>query len=385
MSILESILVAYTVSVIFFMIHAWWNSRGYEVIEPVEYQGAHDISVTIIVPCRNEINNIETCLESLSCQTYKNYTVIVVDGSSTDGTREFIDEFCKRHSRFSWIAEDPLPEKWIGKSFGCWLGAQQAPGEWMLFVDADTEHHPQMLSSTLAYIQKHKLDFFSFMTGQKMETFWENVILPSIFLWFGTKFPIEKVNDSRSKIARATGQFIAIKKDVYRATSGHRAIHNEVVEDFAFAQLVKSAGYRIRVAGGSKLVQTRMYRSLSEIWEGFTKNIFFAAGASIGSTLWAILYILITQILPIVSFFLALTVDRINGTIVMLSIIPLMLMIIVRIQLNTILRLRQWYTFTFPLGGLFALAVHINSALRYLTGRGMRWKGRIYGNRTGKT
>ena len=46
--------------------------------------------VSVIVPCRNEAPHIEACLESIRASTYPEDAVeiIVVDGSSDDGTPE---------------------------------------------------------------------------------------------------------------------------------------------------------------------------------------------------------------------------------------------------------------------------------------------------------
>jgi len=38
---------------------------------------------------------------------------------------------------------------------------------------------------------------------------------------------------------------------------------------------IKGSGYRIMLVNGRNWVQTRMYRSLREIWEGFSKNAFY--------------------------------------------------------------------------------------------------------------
>ena len=48
--------------------------------------------VTIVVPARNEANNIRACLDSIFKQDYPNYEVIVADDHSTDETAEIVKQ-----------------------------------------------------------------------------------------------------------------------------------------------------------------------------------------------------------------------------------------------------------------------------------------------------
>ncbi len=364
--------------VVAFMLKALWNSLGYRDVKPKPPADGSTTLVSLIIPARNEITNIKTCLDSLLNQEYPNYEVIVVDGDSNDGTRELLDEYAAQYPIFHWYKEETLPEKWVGKSFACWQGAKLSKGDWLFFIDADTVHDKYMISSVIDEIHNSNVDFFSLMTGQLMGSFWEFVILPCVFLWFGTRFPIRKVNNPRSKVARATGQFIAIRRDVYEVTGGHNGVKFHVVEDFAFSKFIKDAGYRIKIAGGRKIVKTRMYRNFSQIWEGFSKNIFFAAGTSWIGSLQAVIYIIINQIVPFFAPLLLLYAKTMTWQYVVPAFVPLALALIVRFQINFLLALPQYYIVTIPIGGLITILLHLNSAIRYLSGKGMIWKGRVY-------
>jgi len=376
---LEYFLISYVCLILFFMFMSAWNSMGYRDIFPESFRDRNHPFVSVVIPARNEVDNIKSCIDSLVTQDYPDFEIIVVDGGSTDGTCRLLDEYAEKYDNFKWVPEKPLPEDWVGKSYACWLGVDESRGDWLFFIDADTVHHKQMINSVVLEIQNCNLDFFSLMTGQKLGSFWENVILPDVFLWFGTKFPIRKVNSQSSKVARATGQFIAIRKDVYEATKGHESIKSKVVEDFAFSHLVKQAGYRIKISGGRKIVTTRMYRNLQQILEGFSKNIFFAAGESLKSTLYAVFYILVTQVLPFAVPFSLFFVDDTSSKIIILACLPVLIVLFVRMQLNFLLNLSHFYFWSIPIGGIFTIFMQLNSAHRYLSGKGMLWKGRIYG------
>ena len=131
-----------------------------------------------------------------------------------------------------------------------------------------------MLRSALSYAEEYRADMLSIFPFQELRSFWERVIQPIIFASIARALPHAKVNSPNHKEAAANGQFILIRRDVYEAVGGHKTIRDKIVEDFALAKLVKGRGYRLRVARGSELIRTRMYTSLKEVWEGWTKNLF---------------------------------------------------------------------------------------------------------------
>ena len=120
------------------------------------------------------------------------------------------------------------------------------------------------------------------MTGQEVQTFWERVVLPLVFTGLSVGFSPRKVNDPHSQDAIANGQFILIRRTVYDAVGGHAALKGSIVEDRDLALRIKRSGYRLIVADGQQVAQTRMYTSLPEMWEGWTKNIFLGLSGSAG-------------------------------------------------------------------------------------------------------
>src|SRR5215469_935226 len=107
------------------------------LIRPAEWSGLPPVS--IIVPVRNEICNIGTCLEGLSAQTSLpgRSSIIIVDDASQDGTAAAVEYHAAGDSRIRLIAAGALPQGWVGKPHACWRGALLAEGEWLCFVDAD--------------------------------------------------------------------------------------------------------------------------------------------------------------------------------------------------------------------------------------------------------
>ena len=93
------------------------------------HRSGHLPFVRIIVPARNEQDNIERCLRSLLVQNYPHFEVIVVNDNSTDNTLEIVREVKSRETgqreedgslhmdRLKIITVAEKPEKWTGKDW----------------------------------------------------------------------------------------------------------------------------------------------------------------------------------------------------------------------------------------------------------------------------
>ena len=62
-----------------------------------------EVKVTLIIPCRNEENYIEECINSALKQTYKNIEILVVDGMSEDKTRDIVKNMSSIHNNIRLI------------------------------------------------------------------------------------------------------------------------------------------------------------------------------------------------------------------------------------------------------------------------------------------
>ena len=237
--------------------------------------------VSIIVPARNEEPCLGTCLESLITQTGIDYEIIVVDDDSTDRTAEIARSFTRVHvaaalqarPRLTLIAAPPLPMNWTGKNNAMAAGAKIARGKWLLFTDADTLHKLGSLARAVAEAEQQGTSLLSYSPEQEVHSFWEKAVMPVIFAELATTYPPQAVNDPASPIAAANGQYLMISREAYDAVGGHEPIANNLLEDVAMARLIKSSGRKIFFRYGGDAVRTRMYRSFTQMKEGWTKNL----------------------------------------------------------------------------------------------------------------
>ncbi|MBK9007622.1 MAG: glycosyltransferase [Anaerolineae bacterium] len=342
--------------------------------------------ISICIPARNEEQNIRVCVESALMQNYPNFEIIVLDDRSTDATPRILAELATLDSRLHPISGSDLPSGWVGKPHALHQASTSARGEWLCFVDADTFLSPQALSSCYVKAMEVQADLFTTLHRQIMGSFWEKAVMPIVVTALSVGFNPRKVNDPTYKDAIASGQFILIRREVYEKIGGHASVRDQIVEDQALAERVKWSGDRLALADGTALISTRMYTSLSSMWEGWTKNMYLGLRGQ-PVLMWlgvigASLALMAALLLPI---WLGLgLLWMINGG----GLIALIVLTEALTLWGAILIARGWaasqmgisplYSLSTPLGaGIFA-AMMIASAWLTLSGKGVSWRGRHY-------
>jgi chlorobactene glucosyltransferase len=250
-------------------------------------------------------------------------------------------------------------------------------------VDADTFADPKLIASAFTAAQKYNADMFTILTKQELGSFWEKVVLPLVFTGLSFGFPAEKVNDPNAPEAIANGQFILVKKEVYDRVGGHTSVRDRIDEDKAFAEVVKRAGERLILADGSELVSTRMYTSLPELWEGWTKNIFLGLRDRIGLlTFGAFVALLGAIALPLWLlagiFWMGAGGGAPAAIVTIEAIIVWGYLLYQRWRAAQYFEISSWYALTLPLGAAIFAGMMFASAFNVITGRGVSWKGRVY-------
>ncbi len=233
--------------------------------------------VSVIIPARNEEENVERAVRSVSAQKGVQ-EIVVVDDESTDGTGAVLERLEKEIRLLRSIRLEVLPEGWIGKNHAAAVGAEVAAGEWLLFTDADTEHLPGSLEAVLDRAEAERADLVSLSPGQQMIGWWEKSLIPMVFVQLARLYRFEEVSNPASSAAAANGQYLLIRRKVYNSVGGHSGVRSEILEDVELARRVKAEGGRIIFLPGPRWVRTRMYRSFGEMWQGWSKNLYLLYG-----------------------------------------------------------------------------------------------------------
>lgn len=357
---------------------------------PVPSQEQASPHVSIIVPARNEERNIQRCVTSLLEQRYPAFEVIVVDDNSTDGTAQLLDLLARTHPRRAKLRVlhvHTLPESWAGKPHALHSGVQEAHGEYILFTDADTWHAPEALSTAMARARSRQVDLLSLGTAQELPGFWERVLMPLAYLGISMQYPPRQVNNPRSPVALANGQYILLRRAVYELLGGYaRAdLRGTLLDDRDLAYLVKKQGFRLEMVDGRDLVRVRMYRGLRETWRGWRKNVFLGSRGGLPFVLLALCGLPMVTILPFLLplwFWFSRRARRQNmvqsGEAALLSALELGPLLTYRHWIDRELGVPWYIVFTHPLAGLLFTGILAQSTWRVLTRRGVDWRGRHY-------
>ncbi len=270
--------------------------------------------VSVLVPARNEENNIGRLLDDLYSQDYKNLEIIVLDDNSTDSTTTVVNQKMKRDGRIKLIENDHVPEGWSGKNHACHLLSQHARGSYYLFLDADININNNIISDILCYAEKHNLALVSIFPKQLMRSFGERVTVPNMNWILLSLLPLLMVRLSkRPSLSAANGQFILFDSDIYRKLLPHEMVRSSLVEDIEMMRKIKNLRpdlsmkrslrnrYRTAVLTGDSRITCRMYHNFDEAVHGFSKNVLHFFGNSL---VWTFIYLFLTgPVIIIIPFY----------------------------------------------------------------------------------
>ena len=161
-------------------------------------------SVSIIVPTRNEAENVATLVSHIVASAVPFHEILFVDDDSTDGTRDVIRSLSGDHP--VRLIEQGHTEP--GLASAIMLGAEAAEGELLLVMDADLSHPPERINDLLAPLLAGTADMVigsRYITGGSTPgwPFWRRMLSRA---GAALAYPLTGVHDSMSgffAIARA--------------------------------------------------------------------------------------------------------------------------------------------------------------------------------------
>ncbi|MDA3880102.1 MAG: glycosyltransferase family 2 protein [Prolixibacteraceae bacterium] len=323
--------------------------------------------ISILIPARNEEDNLPNLLSDIRKTDYPNYEVIVCNDHSTDKTLEILGQHQQNFPQLSFFTNQPLPDEWVGKNFACHQLAQKAKGDWLLFLDADVRIKPVLLNKAISYAQNNKLGLLSVFPEQIIHSTGEWKTIP-IMNWILLSFlPLKSVQLNKApSLAAANGQMMFFDAEKYRAHYWHEQVKNKNVEDILIARLIKKEGYPVSVLLGNNDVLCRMYNDYQNAINGFSLNIhqFF-----VGSRLWMVLFMLVTWMrLP----FYILSQQY------LLLVLSLILIVSIKYMYSSLSRLDFKKNMQHHPDQLWAFTLMVLNNLKNKKERKIEWKGRIY-------
>ncbi len=248
--------------------------------------------VSVLVPARNEERNIETCVTSLLEQRYPRFEVLVLDDDSSDETPGILSRLERSCPRLRVLHGQTLPDDWLGKHWACHQLALAAQGDLLLFVDADTCHHPLMLRAAVAAQASEESDLLTGLPREEAVTLGERLVIPIIGWAALVLLPLGLAHRVKNALlSMGIGQFMLFRRAAFWALGGFAAVRQDPVDDMALARRTKSSGLRWRFIDLSGRVSCRMYQGFRGAADGLGKSVFPALGHRLA--VLAVLFVLL--------------------------------------------------------------------------------------------
>ncbi len=327
-------------------------------------------SIVAVVPARDEESVIGKAITSLVNQDYPGpFHVFLVDDHSTDATIQAAGT----HSRLTILRAGPAPPGWTGKLWAVSEGLTQAERlepDYFLLTDADIVHSPDSLAGLVARAQTEDSDLTSWMVKLRCRTAAERALIPAFVFFFFKLYPPGWIAERRFKTAGAAGGCMLIRRAALARIGGIAAIRGELIDDCALARAVKPGG-RIWLGVTDDAHSIRPYNSFAEIGRMISRSAFTQLRYSALLLAGTVAGLAIIYVAPPL---LLLTRDT---TSVALGAAAWLLMSISYLPILRFYRRTPLWAPLLPAIALFYMGATVHSALRYWSGRGGEWKGRV--------
>ncbi len=192
---------------------------------------ASDIAFTVIVPAKDEAENIAQCLDALMNQSFSSakYEVLVMDDSSADETAAIAEAFLQKHRNIS-VHHVQENKTLVGKSNAIDQGIAFAKNEIIAICDADCEPNKDWLLCLAKQFKKNinVVSGFTLLAENKVSLFGKLQNIDWIYLL--------GIGASAAKLAHpisCIGSNLAFRKETYFAVGGYKKIGFSITEDLA--------------------------------------------------------------------------------------------------------------------------------------------------------
>ncbi|HEY5036443.1 MAG TPA: glycosyltransferase family 2 protein [Chthoniobacterales bacterium] len=348
--------------------------RNLGFYRPLPNEPATGAACSVLIPVRNEEANIAAALRSVLQSEAIELELIVLDDSSTDRTAEIVRQLATADERVRLEQGQPLPDGWCGKPFACQQLAALARHSVLIFLDADVQMtQTDSLARLIEFVRQSDAALVSTIPWQETKTLAEKLIVPLIHFVLLGFLPIEQMRATTDpRFAAACGQVIAVRREAYKRSGGHAAVADRLHDAIALAREFRRHGYATDLFDGTDAFVCRMYHSVAEVWNGFSKNAHEGLGSA-RLLLPSTLLLLGGQVLPFALLFVA--ASRLTIALGAFGAIAALLP-----RLVGVIRFRQSRlgALLHPLGICLLVAIQWFAFARRLTGRGSAWKGRDY-------
>lgn len=335
--------------------------------------------IVVVTPARNEADVVGQSMAALLAQDYPGtIQIVLVDDDSTDGTAEAAERVAAKSSTghmLSVVKNGVLAPGWTGKLWAVHRGLAEAESlapsaKYVLLTDADILHERTSLRQLVIRAEQGGFKLVSLMARLRTGTLAERALIPAYIFYFQKLYPFSWVNDPKHRMAGAAGGCMLVERAALNAIGGIGAIRDQLIDDCALGQAIKTqAPIWLGLADG--VASLRGYPRWADVWMLIARSAFTQLGFSAAMLVVATAMMLATYVLPPALFCFA------EGQARLLGIMAFVMMVFAYQPTLRYHRLSPLWALALPLIAIFYTAATIDSALRYWSGRGGQWKGRL--------
>jgi len=334
--------------------------------------------VVAIIPARNEAELIGPVVTSLLNQSVA-MPIVLVDDESTDGTVDVARRAAEKTGRADSlivIQSKPLPAGWTGKVWAMHQGTEYAHGRgnpaWLMLTDADVLHGPETVANLSLIASQGHYDLVSFMVKLHCESLAEKLLIPAFVYFFFMLYPPAWIRNVRRSTAGAAGGCMLVRAETLARAGGLESIRGAVIDDCALARLLKQHGSSLWLGLTDESQSLRRYQTFSQIEHMISRTAFNQLKHSSLLLLCTIAGMVTTYLAPVLLLLTG------NWLAIFMGAAAWMAMTITySTMVRYYYRLNPAWALTLPLAALFYLGATIHSAVKYWSGSGGEWKGRV--------
>lgn len=333
-------------------------------------------AVSVLIPARNEEQNISATLEAVLSNRGVDFEVVVLDDHSTDRTAEVVGELSRRDSRVRLERAPQLPAGWCGKQHACHVLAKLARHPFFVFIDADVRLAPDALARMVNFMERSGVALASGVPRQELGTFSERLLIPLIHFILLGFLPMHAMRRTLMPgLSAGCGQLFITRRDAYEHSGGHAMLRESLHDGIKLPRVFRSAGWRTDLFDATDVAACRMYRTNAEVWRGLGKNA--TEGLAAPATIVPMTLLLLGgQVLPIVVLAMAPSLSLVG---LLAAGIATALLFLPRFVASWRFRQSIGSVLLHPLGVIALLGIQWFALARSLAGRPSVWKGRSYG------
>ncbi len=325
-------------------------------------------SISVLVPARNDGESLNKALSLLVANDYPKLEILALDDQSAGRqVSDVIKSFA--HAGVRFVQGEPPNLHWLSKNLAYKSLANQASGDWLVFMGVDVRLGPGSLRALVHYAINHDKDMISILPHRAGNGYWLGFFTPLRYFREFVKINIFGQNPP------ALSTMWLIKREAYKSIGGIEGVARKVVPEHYFAKQL-SANNRYGFVRTNDYLQVETSKTLSQQIDTSIRVLYPSLHRRIEWNLMTMIFMASLYFMPFVqSIWLGLNGN--HGTVFWLSLLAAGCLTLSHIVITLVTNPPLWpfAVINFPYLVLQDIVLNFISMYRYEFGE-VYWKGR---------